>query len=63
MRIVAMRICKSFSPMFICVHTPQLSCNTTHGKLMGENMATVVANAVHHHNQSISKGNADSDTV
>ena len=54
---------QEFFPMFICVHTPQLSCNTTHGNLTVANMATVVPNAVHHHNQSISKGTADWDTV
>ena len=46
-----------------CVHTPQLSCNPTHGNIMGSDTVTVVANSVHHHDQSIGLGIYDSDTA
>jgi hypothetical protein len=46
-----------------CVHTPYLSCNLTHGNLMGSDPVTVVANSVHCHDQSIDFGIYDSNTA
>ena len=46
-----------------CVHTSWLSCNPTHGNLMGSDPVTVVTNSVNRHDQSISLGICDSDTA
>jgi len=39
-----------------CGHTQQLSCNPTHGNLMGSDPVTVMANSAYRHDQSISLG-------
>ena len=46
-----------------CMHTPLLSCNPTHGNLMGSDLVTVVANSMYLHDQSIDLRICDSDTA
>jgi hypothetical protein len=59
MLLAALRIRWSSS----CVHTPWLSCNPTHGNLMGSDPVTVVVNSVYCHDQSIGLGMYDPDTA
>jgi len=52
----------SHAAQSLCDHHT-LSCNHTHGNLMGSDPVTMVANSVHLHDQSISLGIYDSNTA
>ena len=62
--LAALRIRWTSSSLVLTfVHTPWLSCNPTHGNLMGSDPVTVVANSVYRHDQSIGLGIYDPDTA
>ena len=65
MLLAALRIrwSKLFSRVhLVCIHH-DLSCSPTHCNLMGSDPMTVVANSLHHHDQSINLGIHNSDTA